>query len=172
MEINCGNFILRTLRIEDADSMAKYANNRNIWINLRDIMPFPYSLNDAINFIEFCKVADTVFNLGIIHNEECIGIIGFNYLPDVYRKTAEFGYWLGEPFWNRGIMTMAVKEFSGYVFDNFDIIRLHCGVFEWNKASMRVLEKAGYIFDGIFKKSVTKNGKTIDEYRYSLLKNV
>lgn len=171
MEINCGEFMLRPLQIEDAQSIAKYANNRKIWINLRDVFPHPYVLNDALNFIEFCLVAETVVNFGIIVEDECAGIIGFNYLPDVYGKTAEFGYWLGEPFWGKGIMTKAVKEFTEYIFREYAFIRIQSGVFEWNNASMRVLEKNGFKLEGIFGKSVFKDGQIIDEYKYSLLKN-
>ncbi|HWH67903.1 MAG TPA: GNAT family protein, partial [Candidatus Sulfotelmatobacter sp.] len=89
---------------------------------------------------------------------------------DVYSKTADFGYWLGEPFWGRGIMTTAARRMVDYIFTHFDIVRIHAGIFEWNGASMRVLEKAGFRKECVFEQSVFKDGQVIDEHRYSLLK--
>lgn len=151
--------------------MAAYANNFNIFINLRDYFPHPYSLDDAIKFLNMNREIEPPQNFCIEYNRECVGAIGFLPLHDVYRKSAEMGYWLGEPFWGKGIVTEAVKAISSWVFNNSDIVRLQAGIFEWNKGSMRVLEKAGYKFEGIFEKSIFKNNHQINEHRYALLKH-
>jgi len=89
---------------------------------------------------------------------------------DIYRRSAEIGYWLGEPFWGRGIATEALSALTAYVFTNFDIVRLWAGVFEWNIASSRVLEKAGYQREARFRLAATKGGKTIDEFIYAIIR--
>jgi len=101
---------------------------------------------------------------------ECAGVIGFVPQPDVYAKSADFGYWLGEPFWDRGIMTEAARQTAGYIFQHFDIVRLYAGEFGWNTASMRVLEKAGFQKECVFEDAIFKDGQLISEHRYSLLK--
>ena len=99
----------------------------------------------------------------IASNEEAIGGIGLRLQTDVHRRSAELGYWLGEPFWGQGIATKAVGALTEYAFAHLDLIRLYATVFEWNPASARVLEKAGYIYEGGRRKSATKDGKTIDQ---------
>jgi len=88
----------------------------------------------------------------------------------VYSKSAEIGYWVGEPFRNKGIVTAAVKLMTEYGFNTLNLIRVHTGIFEYNTASMRVLEKNGFDKEGVFKRSVFKNGKIWDEHRYAKLK--
>jgi RimJ/RimL family protein N-acetyltransferase len=89
----------------------------------------------------------------------------------VHRKSAEIGYWLGEPFWGRGIITKALAAMTKYAFSNFDLIRLYAYVFETNPASMRVLEKAGYKLEGRLRKSVIKDGQILDQMVYAMLKD-
>jgi RimJ/RimL family protein N-acetyltransferase len=86
---------------------------------------------------------------------------------DVGYRSAEIGYWLGEEFWGRGITTEALNAVSNFAFSSFDLCRLYAHVFEWNMASARVLEKAGYTLEGRMKKSVTKDGKSIDQLLYA-----
>ena len=171
MKIICSQFILRELQKSDAPGLATYANNFNIFINLRDYFPHPYSIEDAIDFINRNLEISPPQNFCIDYNNECIGMIGILPLNDVYRRSAEIGYWLGEPFWGKGIMTEATKSISGWAFQNFDIVRLQAGIFQWNKASMRVMEKAGFKLEGIFQQSIFKNAQLIDEHRYALLKH-
>jgi RimJ/RimL family protein N-acetyltransferase len=87
---------------------------------------------------------------------------------DVFRRSAEIGYWLGEDYWGRGIVTQAVREVTEYAFSKFDLCRIYAGVFEWNPASMRVLEKCGYRLEARMKKAITKDGKTIDDFIFAI----
>ena len=101
---------------------------------------------------------------------KAVGGIGFLFKEDIYRRTAEIGYWLGEEFWGLGIMTEAIRAATEYVFTNYDICRIYACVFEWNPASMRVLEKSEYQFEARLRKNVTKNGVAIDELIYAVIR--
>ena len=109
-----GKYIIRDWQIEDAPSIAKYANNRKIWINLRDVFPHPYSLQDAESFISHAIEAKPITVFAIATQLEAIGSIGLMLGKDVHRFTAEIGYWLAELFWGKGIMTQAVKSMTAY----------------------------------------------------------
>jgi [ribosomal protein S5]-alanine N-acetyltransferase len=162
-----GKISLRSLNIEDKMILAALANNKNIFDNVRDYLPFPYKESDAEEFIQFVQKQNQQTIFAIEYDGRFCGLCGLTLQSDVYRKTAEIGYWLGEPYWNKGIATAAVKLLTQYGFNHFDLVRIHTGVFEYNRASMKVLEKCGYEKDGIFKKSVLKNGIIWDEHRYS-----
>jgi len=165
-----GNIILRPLRADDATVLAQLANNRKIWINVRDVLPSPYSIDDANNFIRFTQKENPQMSFAITFDEQLCGMVGLVGQTDVYKKTAEIGYWIGEPYWNKGIATIAVKLLTQYGFDQLDFIRIHTGVFEYNIGSMKVLTKNGYTKDGVFRKSILKNGQIFDEHRFSKIK--
>jgi len=171
MKLIGNNFIIRNYINEDAENLTQYANNSKIWINLRDGFPHPYTIDDANHFIGLVNLADPVTNYGIIINNICVGAIGFELGKDVFRKTAEVGYWLGEEFWNRGIMTNAVKLFTDFMFETFDIERIQASVFDWNPASAKVLSKAGFTLEARLRKHIIKNNMLGDELIYAKLKN-
>ena len=162
---------LRAFEQEDAPGLVKLANNRNVSINLRDGFPFPYTLADAQKFIQLAseKQPPTIF--AIIYKEMHAGNIGLHPASDVYRKSAEIGYFLGEDFWGKGIATAAVQLITQYGFDQLGLNRIYAGVFEFNPSSMRVLEKCGYEREGIHRKAVYKNGEFWDEVRFAKLNN-
>ena len=165
-----GAIILRPLYDNDLDALARLANNRKIWDNVRDILPSPYSIDDANYFIKLTQKENPQTTFAIEYCKEFCGVIGLVGQSDVYKKTAEIGYWIGEPYWNKGIATVSVKLLTQYGFDQLDFIRIHTGVFEFNIGSMKVLKKNGYSKDGIFKKSILKNGQIFDEHRFSKTK--
>jgi ribosomal-protein-alanine N-acetyltransferase len=167
MELKSGNIKLRALQLTDAKRLAELANNEKISRNLRDGFPNPYTLADAENFLEKFADQDTVTYFGIEYNGEHVGNISLVPGQDIYRKSAEIGYFIGEPYWNKGIVTTAVNLITEYGFKQLGIIRIHTGVFEYNTASMRVLEKCGFTKDGVFRKSVFKQNKIWNEVRYS-----
>ena len=162
--------ILRPLNDNDSTELALLANNKKVWDNLRDFMPFPYTIDDAFFFINMVKEEKPVMTFAIEFDRHLCGVIGLVGQKDVYRKTAEIGYWIGEPFWNKGIATDAVKLITEYGFDQLDYVRIHTGVFEYNIGSMKALEKNGYKKDGIFEKAILKNGQICNEHRYSKIK--
>lgn len=160
---------LKKLESANAPLLSKYANNKKVWDNLRDYMPFPYTIKHAEEFIELNQNIDPATAFGIYYQDAFCGIIGVNLMKDVYSHVAEIGYWIGEPYWGKGIMTIAVKLMVKHCFDNLGLIRLHTGVFEYNKASMKVLENAGFVKEGAFILGVRKNNKLVDELRYGLI---
>ena len=170
MEITAGSWVLRPWRIGDEPALAKYADNRNVWINLKDVFPHPYTMEDAVAWVQSQKDRDPPTDLAIADADEAIGAIGLRLQSDVYRRTAEVGYWLGEPFWGQGIATHALQAFTEYAFTTFDLVRLQAFVKEWNPASARVLEKCGFTLEGRLRKNVTKDGKTVDQFLYALVR--
>lgn len=171
MELIEGNIRLRSLRYADREPLTKLANNRKIWNNLRDMFPHPYLLEDADRFIDMVKQQDPQVTFAIEYQFKFAGVIGLVPMKDVYRKGAEIGYWLGEPYWGKGVTTTAVRLVTDYAFTELKLERLYAGVFEGNIASMKVLEKCGYVREGISRKSIFKNNKLIDEHRFAKMRN-
>lgn len=161
---------IREWREEDAESLGKYANNRNIWRNLRDLFPYPYTIGDAHDWIAKNMVTSPAANLAIATPTEAIGAVGLVAGTDVASRSGEIGYWVGEPFWGHGTATAALRAFVEYVFDTFDLVRLHACVYEWNPASARVLEKAGFTHEARLKSAVFKDGQIIDVLIYAMVR--
>ncbi len=168
--LNEGKIELRNLRKSDKSGLAKLANNKNVWDNLRDLMPHPYTENDAGNFIDSTLMEDPKATFGIEFEGKLCGVIGLVPQKDIYRKSAEIGYWIGEAYWGKGIATKAVGLMTTYGLEELNFLRIQTGVFGHNAASMRVLEKNGYEKEGIFKKAVIKNDEIWDEHRFSKTK--
>ncbi|HSO87189.1 MAG TPA: GNAT family protein [Draconibacterium sp.] len=160
------NVTLREFTPDDKYRLAELANNPKISINLRDGFPNPYTIADAESFLEKYAGQKSSLVLAIEYNGIYAGNIGLHKGNDVYRKSAEIGYFLGEQYWNLGIMTKAVALICDYGFKNLDIIRIHAGIFEFNPASMRVLEKCGFIKESVAKKAIIKQGVIYNEIRY------
>ena len=162
---------VRSWKWSDVEAIVRHANNRNVWINLRDRFPYPYTASDARRWLESVVGFQPETNFAIAVGDEAAGGIGFSIQYDVARRSAEIGYWLGEEVWGRGIATDALLAVTDYAFANFDLCRLYANVFAWNPASARVLEKAGYSFEGRLKRSVTKDGQTIDQLMYAIIRD-
>ena len=167
MLLSADNVTLREFTADDKYRLAELANNPKISINLRDGFPNPYTVADAENFLEKYAGQESSLVLAIEYNGLYVGNIGLHKATDVYRKSAEIGYFLGEPYWNLGIMTKAVNLISDFGFKTMDIVRIHAGIFSFNPASMRVLEKCGFKREAIFEKAIIKEGKIYDEVRYA-----
>lgn len=161
---------LRPLRVGDEASIARNADNPRVSRNLLARFPSPYTLADAEAWVARCVAADVTHALGITVDDEVIGMVGLEPENDVFHRSMEIGYWLGEPYWGRGIATQAAGAMTEYAFATFDINRLWAGVFGWNPASARVLEKCGYVLEGVSRAAVTKDGETTDELRYARLR--
>ena len=162
-----GDVVLRELMGSDLKELSDYANNEKVSINLRDAFPKPYTIDDARNFKKMVDNQNPKTFFAIEYQGKYVGNISLSVGKDVYRKSAEIGYFIGEPFWNKGITTKAVNLISDWGFKNLGIVRIHTGIFEFNKASQRVLEKCGFTREGVFKKSITKNNLLFDEIRYA-----
>jgi RimJ/RimL family protein N-acetyltransferase len=170
MEIKFGKYKIRSYQKSDIDALIKYANNYNVYKCLKDTFPYPYTEDDAVVWLANCTVQNPETNFAITDENELIGAIGFKLNEDVFIRNAEIGYWLGEPFWGRNIVSQAVKEITKYIFNNYKINRIYASVFEGNPGSKRVLEKCGYVLEGIMRKAVFKEDKYLDQYTYAILK--
>ena len=170
MELDLKQARLRPWRPGDEESLARHANNRRVWLNLRDLFPHPYTRADAEVWIASQRGEDPVCNFAIEVEREAAGGIGLHLQTDVEWRSAEIGYWLGEAHWGKGIMTAAVRAVTAYGFAQLDLVRIYATVFEWNPASQRVLEKAGYSLEGRLRKAITKDGQTIDSFLYAYIR--
>jgi len=171
MEIFFEGITLRPWSLDDAEQLALIANNKKIADKLRDGFPFPYSLNDAKNWLNSILGDNNPPRLfAITVNEKLVGSIGIVPKTDIYRKNLEIGYFLSEEYWGKGIATKAIKAVVSYAFRSFDIVRIYAEPFADNPASRKALEKAGFILEAILKKNVIKNGVIKDSCIYSVLK--
>ena len=159
---------LRPLELADADTIAQLANNDKVQINLRDKLPFPYTSDNARSFIARTQHQQPALLFAIEFDGQFAGVVGLQLHTDSVLKSAEVGYWIGEPFWGKGIATQILHSITQLGFRRLQLNRLFAGVFEWNKAGMRVLEKCGYQLEGISYKHLSKNGQLVDEYWYGL----
>lgn len=162
---------LRPFVAADAPRLAALRNNPRILENGYDKTPNPYTLAAAEDFIAAQQAKQPVEAFAIWHGGELVGGIGLTLLADVFRHSAEVGYWLGEPYWGRGLATAAVGQLTDYAFRTFDVVRLVAGVFAGNQGSMRALEKNGYYLESIRRQAVVKQGKLLDDYVWVKLKN-
>lgn len=164
--------VIRKWKIEDAKELAELLNNLKILDNLRDGLPYPYTRKDAEEYISSMLSADeeTTFAFAITADGRVVGSIGIFRCDNIHFRTAEMGYYIGEPYWGRGMGTGAVRQACDYVFSNTDIIRIFAEPFSHNTASCRVLEKAGFAFEGLLRSNAVKNGRVIDMKMYSLIK--
>jgi RimJ/RimL family protein N-acetyltransferase len=165
-----GRCTVRDWRLGDAASLARHADDREIWRNLRDHFPHPYTLRDAQAWLAAtCAAADpTVFAIEV--DGAAAGGIGLHRGQDVHRLTAELGFWLGRAWWGRGIMSEVVPAVTEHGFEHLGLQRIQACVFEWNPSSMRVLEKAGYACEGRLRKAAVKDGQTIDVLMYAAVR--
>jgi len=163
---------IREWTLDDTLDLVKAINNKNVQDNLRDGLPFPYTEKDAGEYIHrtLCAPADSAYSWAIHENNRAIGSIGIFRKDNIHCRTCEMGYYLAEPYWGRGIVTNAVKEACDFVFTHTDIVRIFAEPFSHNTASCRVLEKAGFVLEGVLKKNALKNGKILDMCMYALVK--
>lgn len=171
MYISTPHAILRTWEDRDVPALVRAAGNPRVAGMMRDAFPSPYTEADACRFIALATSGASGLFLAVEADGQAAGGIGIHPLSDVYRGTAEIGYWLAEPYWGRGIMTGAVRALVPVAFERYDIVRLEAGLFSSNTASMRVLEKNGFHREAVHKNAITKNGVLMDEVVYVRFRN-
>lgn len=168
--VDLGDVRIRELGPADAKPMAALANNRQVWLNLRDVVPHPYTVADGRAFIRSQLERERPDAFAIEAGGELAGAIGLHRASDVHRYTAELGYWLGEPYWGRGLATRCVRALTDAALAESDLLRIEAHVFSWNPASARVLEKAGFHFEGVRRASVVKDGHILDQHMWVRLR--
>jgi len=165
--MECGPCVLRPFEAGDAPSIAPLANDRDIWINLRDRFPYPYLLEHAEAFVADCATRNPPTSLAICVDDRAVGSIGVIPGTDIERVSAEIGYWIGKPYWGRGIATAALKAATPYFVEQFGFTRLFAAVFLYNPGSIRALEKAGYIREALQRRAAIKDDVVHDQYVYA-----
>lgn len=163
---------IRKWELTDAKDLAAAISNEKVQDNLRDGLPYPYTEQDGVEFISAMLSAneEETFAFAITVDDRVVGSIGVFRQGNIHRQTAELGYYIAEAYWGRGIMTDAVRQICAHVFDKSDIIRIYAEPFAYNVASCRVLEKAGFQYEGTLRSNAVKKGRVIDMKMYSLLK--
>ena len=163
---------IRKWKRSDAKDLAIALSNKRIQDNLRDGLPYPYTEQDGADYISAMLSADEneVFAFAVTVDGRAVGSIGVFRRENIHRQTAELGYYLAEEYWGKGIMTEAVTQVCKYVFEKSDVIRIYAEPFAYNAPSCRVLEKAGFQYEGTLRSYAVKNGKILDMKMYSLLK--
>ena len=168
MRLDCGRCVLRSWREGDEPSLVRHADNYEVWRRLRDRFPHPYTRPDAEQWIAFARQQDPQTSFAIEVRGEAVGGIGLELGSDIERRSAEIGYWLGEASWGRGIATDAVRAVTGYGFEVLDLTRVFAVPFAGSSASIRVLEKCGYIREGTMRRSAIKEGIVLNQVLYAL----
>ena len=163
--------VFRTWRSRDVAALCRHANSHAVWRGLLDRFPYPYNESDAERWIALNHATLTApQNFAIELDGEAIGGVGFDRHKDVFSGTAEIGYWLGEAHWGRGIGTAAAIFITDYAFGTYPLERVQAGVFAGNRASARVLEKAGFTLEGCLRSAVKKEGRVMDLLMYARLR--
>lgn len=165
MIIKCSKCTLRNWRDSDLENLVKNANNSNIASNMRDLFPFPYTIDNGKQWLEIAGKSEN--NFAITVNDQAIGGIGLSPGEDIERISAEVGYWLGEKHWGKGIVSSALKGIVNYGFSDLNLKRIFATPFEQNIGSRKVLERNGFILEGILRKSVIKNDKIYNQALYA-----
>ncbi len=163
--------VVRQGRVNDAPSIAKYANNLNVWKNLRDAFPNPYVLSDAETWISRHAAQNQAVSFVIDVDGDAVGSIGLQIGDDIERCSAEVGYWLGEPYWGRGIVVDALAHVCAYGFETLGLLRIFAIPFAENAASQRVLEKGGFSLEGIMHRAAIKDNVVKDLAMYARLRD-
>ena len=169
MRIDGGRCVVRDWARSDKASLVRHANNRNVWRNLTHRFPHPYSDVHADAWFAMLEAMPEASHWAIEVEGEAVGAIGCMLGEGVYKRSAQFGYWLGEAYWGRGIMTAAVQAVVPYAMERFRLVRLESPVFAWNPVSMRVLEKCGFEREALLRASIAKDGQIIDSVLYALV---
>ena len=164
--------VIRKWRLTDAYDLSVALSNKRVLDNLRDGLPYPYTVSDGEDFIKAMLSAheNDIFAFAIVADGKAVGSIAAYRQGNIHSRTAELGYYVAQEFWGRGLATAAVKEICAYVFENSDIMRIYAEPFARNAASCRVLEKSGFSLEGIMRKNAVKNGIVEDMKLYALIK--
>jgi len=172
MQIILSECTVRDWHLDDAAALAKHANDRRIWLNMRDAFPHPYTIVNATAFLSTAAAMQPRTWFAVTVDDQAVGGIGYTLHDDVERIAAEIGYWLGTAFWGRGIMTAALRAVTAYAFrEHSGLRRIYAVPYVTSTASAHILEKVGYRLEGRMRHSVIKDGKVLDQFIYAILRD-
>lgn len=162
---------LREWTLEDKEALIEMCNTVDRRY-LSDRLPNPYTNESADWWLNMIKENDGkkgVFRK-IVVDDKIAGAVSVEQKEDVCRKDAEIGYYLLQEEYSKGIMTESVRQICEIAFKKLDIIRITGLVYEPNIASKKVLERNGFILEGIMKKAIIKNENIFDLCIYGKIK--
>jgi ribosomal-protein-alanine N-acetyltransferase len=162
---------LRRWTSRDAESLVRHANDYEVWRVLRDRFPHPYTPRDAEEWLSRQTGPFATPDFAISLDGEAVGGIGLVPGTDVERISAEVGYWLGRAVWGRGLATRALRSMTAHAFDALGFVRLFALPFDFNAASVRVLEKAGYRREGLLRDAAIKEGRVTNYLLYAITRS-
>ncbi len=167
--IACGPCVLRPWRVTDLESLVRHADDKEVSRTLRDRFPYPYTAAAGRAWLAAASIERPPTTLAIDVAGEAVGGIGVVAGSDVNRHAGEIGYWLGRAWWGRGLATASVREFVPWAIGTFGFVRLFADVFETNASSARVLEKCGFLREGVLRAHARKDGRLLDVWVYGLV---
>lgn len=155
----------------DVATLPAHANNPAIAKNLTDAFPSPYTHDDAVAWIHVANSTPRMLALALELDGEAIGGITLTTGADVFRLTAEIGYWLSERFHGRGLVAEAVRGLVAFSFSTTELVRIWARPYAFNQASQRVLVKSGFTQEGVQRRAAVKRGEIVDLVVFALLKD-
>jgi len=158
---------LRAWRASDAASLARHANNLNVWRWMSDTFPHPYTLEIASYWVQRGHIEFGGDNWAVALDDEAVGGCGIHWGQQQFRCNAELGWWLAEPYWGRGVVTRAAAALVARAFRDPAITRVFAPIHAGNARSMRVAEKNGFVLEGVQRLSALKVGRAIDRHVYA-----
>lgn len=164
--LDCGPAVLRPWQMDDLDSLVESANDESVSRGLRDRFPYPYSGDDGRAWLEYAvRASEPLWALEI--DGAAVGGVSLHPGSDVHRHAAELGYWLAQRHWNHGVMSRVIATFAPRAMQAYGLYRLYATIYEGNPASCRVLEKCGFVHEGVNKSAVVKRGRLLDLHMYA-----
>lgn len=167
MRLESPSCIVRDWSPRDKDAVARFCGDRTLWRNLTDTFPHACTAADMDAWFAYLSAIAEPTHWAVEAGGEAVGGIGIEIGDGVFSRSADIGYWLAEPYWGRGIMTAAVGALVPYVLARYGLCRLEAAIFAWNPASMRVLERCGFVRESVSRASVFKDGQVIDRVVYA-----
>lgn len=170
LPLDLHGWTLRAWRASDAESLAQHANNERVWRNMSEAFPHPYTLEAARHWVARGHIDFGGDNWAIALDDDAVGGCGLHQGAGGERCNVEIGYWLGEPYWGRGVVAQVARVLTEQAFARPEVSRVFAAVHSDNPASMRVLQKNGFFREAELRQSAIKAGRVIDRVQWARLR--
>jgi RimJ/RimL family protein N-acetyltransferase len=159
---------IRCIDKSDISDVARLADNIAI-AQMTANLPYPYTSEHAKIWLDYVQNNKNEHVFAVLGDGEFMGVVGLVHEPE--HERAELGYWLGQNYWNKKVMTTAAGMAVAYAFTMLGVQKIYSRCFAPNKASQRVLEKNGFVFEGCQRAHHIRMGVMQDVFRYGLLRS-
>lgn len=165
-----GTGVVRAWRHADRASLLRHADNPNVARYLSTRFPHPYTPADADAWFGFLDAQAEPTAFAIEVDGDAVGGIGLRASDEPeFAHSAELGYWLGEAYWRRGIVTSAVAAFVPFAMARWDLARLTSYANPRNAGSVHLLENAGFVREGLIRARAIRDGIAHDHVVFGLV---